>query len=197
MHMPDLPQAEASGPPQTAGWSRTARLAVSGLLLFHLCAITAAPWSVEPSSILSRRVWSLFRPYLEIAYLNHGYHFFAPEPGPGHLVRYELELRDGGRRTGFFPNRDQHRPRLLYHRHFMLSEHLNAIVEADASSKLVASYSASFAAHLLQEHKARTVKLYLMRHLIPQPSDVLKGVRLEDSRFYRERPLGTFTEPKS
>ena len=38
----------------------------------------------------------VFRPYLEAAYLDHGYAFFAPDPGPSHLVRYELEFDDGG-----------------------------------------------------------------------------------------------------
>src|SRR5579871_4532118 len=82
------------------GWSKSARCAASALLLFHLAALVVAPCSVEPSSYLSVQTWRFFQPYLDAAYLNHGYHFFAPEPGPSHLVRYELELADGTIKTG-------------------------------------------------------------------------------------------------
>ncbi|NIO41435.1 MAG: hypothetical protein GTO41_15415, partial [Burkholderiales bacterium] len=55
-------------------------------------------------------------------FLDHGYRFFAPEPGPGHLVRYEVTTSDGAGAAGQFPDRDRIWPRLLYHRWFMLSE---------------------------------------------------------------------------
>ena len=38
-------------------------------------------------------------------FLNNGYRFFAPEPGPGHLVRYEIVTRDGRQIEGSFPDR--------------------------------------------------------------------------------------------
>ena len=63
-------------------------------------------------------------------YLDHGYAFFAPNPGPCHLVHYKVEFADGRQPVeGVFPNLKEEQPRLFYHRHFMLSETLfNAFV---------------------------------------------------------------------
>ncbi len=64
---------------------------------------------------------------MDFAYLNHGYAFFAPDPGPSHLIRAEASFDDDHETiTETFPNLDEQWPRLLYHRHFMLSEQLNA-----------------------------------------------------------------------
>jgi hypothetical protein len=95
------------------------------LILLHVMAVWIAPFSVPPSSPLAQQLATWFRPYLEAAYLNHGYKFFAPDPGPTHLVRYELQLPGGETKTGTFPNLAEQRPRLLYHRHMMLSERLD------------------------------------------------------------------------
>jgi hypothetical protein len=49
------------------------------------------------------------------------------------------------------------------------------------------------AGRLLQEHPdADSVRLYLQKHLIPSPQDVLQGVALTDRRFYQEIELGEF-----
>jgi len=61
-------------------------------------------------------------PYLRAGYLNHGYRFFAPNPGQSHLVRYEVDLKSGGQVDGRFPDPEEDWPRLLYHRMFMISE---------------------------------------------------------------------------
>jgi hypothetical protein len=59
--------------------------------------------------------------------LDHGYAFFAPEPGPLHLVRYKVEFSDGRPPVeGRFPNLAEERPRLMYHRYFMMAETLTA-----------------------------------------------------------------------
>jgi len=52
----------------------------------------------------------------------HGYRFFAPNPGPSHLVQYKITRADGTQLESVFPNRETIKPRLLYHRWFMLSE---------------------------------------------------------------------------
>src|SRR5258708_28220683 len=106
-------------------WSPRTRAAVSAMILFHLAAaVVAALVAAPPVSDLSSAVASVFRPYINAVDLNHGYRFFAPDPGPSHLVRYHLEFSDGSKRDGQFPNLDEERPRLLYHRYFMLSEKL-------------------------------------------------------------------------
>ena len=104
------------------------RALVSLLILVHIAAVILPPLSMEGSP-LATIGWRGLRPYIEAAYLNHGYHFFAPQPGPSHLIRYELEMPDGSRKEGVFPSREQNWPRLLYHRHFMLTEYLNVLHE--------------------------------------------------------------------
>lgn len=135
-------------------------------------------------------VWRAYRPYLDAAYLNHGYHFFAPEPGPSHLIRYEVASKEGGRVTGFFPDRRKHWPRLLYHRHFMLSEHLNGMHESEEPAAQLVAIQKSFMQHLRRAHGGDRVKLYLVRHLIPAPDAVAKGQPLDAPAFYQERWLG-------
>lgn len=102
------------------------RAVVSLLILVHLAAVILPPTSMEGSPLASRG-WYGLRAYIEAAYLNHGYHFFAPQPGPSHLIRFELELDNGDRQDGIFPSKDNNWPRLLYHRHFMLTEFLNVL----------------------------------------------------------------------
>ena len=79
-----------SGPvptPRRAG-GRLLRWGVNLWLVFHLTAIVIAPASVSPSSELVDSAWELVGPYLQFLYLNHGHHFFAPEPGESTLLAF-------------------------------------------------------------------------------------------------------------
>lgn len=76
----------------------------------------------------------LVGPYMEAMYLEHGYFFFAPNPGPTHLLQCEVRPRSSepnanqpATATLLLPDRKTHWPRLDYHRHFMLSEFYNAL----------------------------------------------------------------------
>lgn len=110
-------------------WSPRRKQIISVLLLLHCIAIFAAPMAgPPPASELSRYVASWFEPYLHGAYFNHGYRFFAPNPGPSHLVRYEVTLADGSTESHRFPSTDEQWPRLFYHRHFMVAERVNQLV---------------------------------------------------------------------
>ena len=93
-------------------------------LVFHIAAIIIAPSVVAPSSDLVRETWGWFQPYIEALYLDHGYHFFAPEPAESTLLAYVAERPDGSVVRGRIPDRGT-QPRLLYHRYFMLTEHMN------------------------------------------------------------------------
>ena len=187
---PPIPTTDPVSSP--IAWSRRTRWIVSLLLLWHVSAMFVGPAAVAPSSGLMTSVWDWYRPYLDALYLNHGYHFFAPEPGPSHLIRYELTLADGSQKTGLFPHKTEHQPRLLYHRHFMLSEHASQYAEPGTPPEILQAFSRSYAAHLLAEHHASQVKLILVRHLLPQPEQVLAGMTLTDKSLYFERLLGTF-----
>ena len=114
--------AEAAGDTR---WTTARRSTVSGLILFHVFAVFIAPFaSPPPSSDMSQACARTLRPYLQAVAIDNGYRFFAPNPGPSHLVRYEIDLADGTRVTGRFPDVENHWPRLIYHRHFMLAESL-------------------------------------------------------------------------
>lgn len=172
---------------------RRVRRIVSVLLMLHLVAIASAPLAMEPASLPAQKVFGFFRPYLDAAYLNHGYHFFAPEPGPSHLIRYELAFSDGHMENGVFPNPVEQRPRLNYHRHFMLSEFANRLAVNDAQQPVLRELSRSFAKHMIKKRGARSATLFLRRHYIPSPQQVREGIGLDADELYAERPLGTFS----
>lgn len=107
-------------------WSPVRKRVISILLLVHCVAVAAAPFSgPPPSSQMERDFASLFEPYLGAAYLGHGYRFFAPNPGPSHLVKFEVTKPDGKIETHWFPDKKVYWPRQLYHRYFMLAERVN------------------------------------------------------------------------
>ncbi len=114
------PAAEAAG---VVAWSGTKRFWVSVALLLHLACVIIAPMAVvDPRSDIASLLHQPVSPWTRGLFLDHGYRFFAPEPGPSHIVEYEVFRADGSSVKGHFPDRDQHWPRLLYHRWFMLSE---------------------------------------------------------------------------
>jgi len=165
---------------------------------------------------MTLRVW--LRPYVEFCYLSHGYRFFN-EPGPSHILRYELEYDDGRPNvTGKLPDREVHWPRLFYHRHFMLAEHLNTMLMAvppeppaeierhsdeyrawrearDHARRLADAYVHSYAQHLCWRHDAPRVSLEGLARRLPTRDDIVRRhKRLDDPEFI-ERPvqLGTFS----
>jgi hypothetical protein len=173
--------------------SKRVRSVISLLLVLHLVAIAAAPLAMEPASLPAQKVFAFFRPYLDAAFLNHGYHFFAPEPGPSHLIRYELTFADGRIEGGVVPDPAEQKPRLNYHRHFMLSEFANQLALNDAQQPALHELSQSFARHLMSEREAKSATLFLRRHYIPSPQQVREGMTLDSEELYAERPLGTFS----
>ena len=126
-----------AGSQQETGWGIWTRRFVSVLLLFHLLAVFVPPFTFQTSPVrglgspLAESLLGGLRPYVDTLYLNHGYAFFAPDPGPSYLLRIRLEYDDRPDELLMIPDRQEHWPRLLYHRHFMLSEHLNAAAMPD------------------------------------------------------------------
>jgi hypothetical protein len=165
---------------------RWLRRAVSLWLVFHLAAITVAPAAVGPSSDLIRSAWRVFRPYLEALYLDHGYHFFAPEPVESTLLAFAATRADGTVVRGRIPDRAT-RPRLLYHRYFMLTEHMS-----DAPEGLRSLWHESYAHHLGRKYGATEVTLIQQTHNLPTMERIRGGGRLTDPESYEDQPLGTF-----
>ena len=122
----------AAQTPAAPAISPLGKAVISGLLLLHVAAVFIAPFSFASrvgaaSSPFADGLMGLFRPYVDAMFLNHGYFFFAPNPGETHLVRYRVEFADGREPlVGTFPDLEEHWPRLLYHRHFMMAEALHS-----------------------------------------------------------------------
>ncbi len=103
--------------------SRTIRVVVSIALLAYMAILLLGPLSNPVGSeFLTRPMADFVSPAHRALFLGHGYRFFAPDPGPGHLVVYKMVDDAGNETTGQFPDREKIWPRLMYHRWFMLSE---------------------------------------------------------------------------
>ena len=189
----------------------TWRIALSFLLLVHLAAVFVPPFRFATSSgpglasPFAEPLMQVLRPYVELLFLDHGYFFFAPNPGPSHLLRARLEFADGGPPEELtFPDRNRQRPRLLYHRHFMLAEQLHSDfiplqpppeVAGDASQaarwqQTRQAYEArrkSFEDHLRSTYGASKVTLTRLEHTLYGPAafqNEAKPLNAADS--YRE-----------
>ena len=165
--------------------SAISRFLLSGLFVVHLTGVFVAPLTSSISTALGRlpdelrpqrtaTPWLLnvLQPYLDIAYLNHGYGFFAPDPGPSHLIRYTVEWSDGRTIHGQLPDRNRHWPRLLYHRHFMLAE------------QVMPGSPQAYGRHLLAKHGADRVQVERVRHYLARPEEVLAGAKLDAPASY-------------
>lgn len=189
----DDPDAPATAPPPGRTGRRLARRAVNLWLVFHLAAVVIAPASVSPSSDLIGSAWEVFRPYLDVLYLNHGYHFFAPEPSYSKLLSFEAERADGTTVRGRIPDRAT-APRLLYHRYFMLTEHMSD-EEGDDGRPLrdeERPLFESYARHLGQKYHARKVTLTRQKHHLPDIEWFRDGGELDVPEAYEARALGVF-----
>jgi hypothetical protein len=183
--------------PAGPAWSRSLKVIVSVAILFHLAAVIAPPLAgPPPASVLANRLMQPLRPYVGLVYLGHGYRFFAPDPGPGHSIRYEVTLRDGSTVTGSLPDAARDRPRLAYHRKFMVSEKISGLVPpADAPQQVRDDARRDWlplvkgvARHLLEEHGGEQVELTMVEHFLPGPDEVLSGKVEPDTLT----PLGMF-----
>lgn len=104
-------------------WSKTKTRMASLVIVGFLFVLIIGPLSNPVASpYLSGPIAAKISPVHRALFLGHGYRFFGPDPGPGHLLIYQGERSDGSRFEGVFPDSSTHWPRLLYHRWFMLSE---------------------------------------------------------------------------
>ena len=180
-------------PGKTTGWPLRWKVLASLALVYHLGAVFMPPFTLQTAPVrgvgspFAEAVMDLFSPYVDALYLNHGYAFFAPDPGPSHLLRAELEFADGRPPVvEILPDRNRHWPRLLYHRHFMLSEHLTSSFVPPRPPEGVAQDSAeyeswraartmyeqrwaAFENHLLKKHGADRIKMTRVEHTLLDP----------------------------
>lgn len=206
----------------SSNWSKRAKLIVSLLVVFQLLAVIAEPlhfFSHSPArgpSHAVRPLRAVLAPYVEFSYLNHGYFFFAPEPGPSHLMQCSMVMPDGTTATLRYPDKQAQWPRLLYHRHFMLSEFLNQLhvppvdpvavkemPEFEAanwqkSRKRFEDVRSSMQSHLAWRYGANAVTIERLRHILPGADEVLsKELPLNDPKFYIVLPDSLAGEPEA
>ncbi len=113
-------------PNATAGypWSAAQRLVASLLIAAYLGIVISGPTTNSISSDLTNAIGQTMEPVHQAMHLGHGYRYFGHNPGQSHLLRFEVGMPDRSIVSGQLPDRDEHWPRLLYHRWFMLSETL-------------------------------------------------------------------------
>jgi hypothetical protein len=156
------------------------RIALTVFIIWHFTGVFLAALCVPTSSELVLGI-AQHRPmqwYLDAMYMNQGHSFFAPDVGPGHLVRYQL-LDQSGREIerSEFPSRKEHWPRLLYHRYFMLADQLDGMPFPDKPTRDLweRKYLEAFGRQLLREHsQAQTVVLQFYNHW-PLPYNYVAG----------------------
>jgi hypothetical protein len=165
----DSRPTEAAPQPTWPTWKKAL---ASALLAFHVLAVFIAPFAFAcnaggSSSPFADAIAGALRPYIVALYLDHGYFFFAPNPGPSRLVDYEVAFADGRPPVkGRFPNLATERPRLLYHRHFMLSEALsNRFAPPNPPPEpspppLTSPQSAQIGYHLAKADHARAMEIW-------------------------------------
>jgi hypothetical protein len=169
------------------------KLIVSLLVSWHVAAVFLAPLSIQPTSPLVQKVAQYYMQwYLDALYLNHGYHFFAPEPSAGHLIRYQV-IDDRGvvKEQGEFPSKKDNWPRLLYHRYFMLADQceLAAPTEAEANQWRDA-YLKAYARELLRKYpSAATVRVTRVVHYPLRAEDAARISEDPSLQQYRATPL--------
>ncbi|MDX1963830.1 MAG: hypothetical protein SFX18_11790 [Pirellulales bacterium] len=223
-----------SNPPhqvRAGEWSVWTRRVVSVLLVWHLSAQVLATWTgAEPVSTLGRLLSDPFRPYITAASLDQGYRFFAPDPGPSHILRFQVLDKnqqplplpewfatDETRLTGQLPPPGLRvtvfggRPRLLYHRYFMLTEQVlrlfpqPGLPPATSSAQLqhFRIVMNSFAQELLRQHGGETARLTYLRHHLLQPDVAMQELAanpggglelLSHPESYQELWSGQFTK---
>ena len=165
--------------------------------------------------------------YSQWLYLDHGYFFFAPNPGPGRLIQCsfqpermagdlpaspDLQIHADASAVSTLPDKQNQRPRLLYHRYLMLAEFYNSrfapsqissesrkdpefaarwAQDSDMYKRLQASMTKSL------KHKLGTSSITLSRveRSLPTPYMVLnEKVQLNDPRLLDVLPE-SFLDP--
>jgi hypothetical protein len=189
----DAPAPQQRAKPRKPGQVPLAvKIIVSLLVTWHVAAVFLAPLSIQPSSPLVQELAQHYMQwYLDALYINHGYHFFAPEPGPGHLIHYQL-TDDAGRVTeGEFPSKSDNWPRLLYHRYFMLAEQCEVGGDTEAEfNRRRDDVLKGYARQILRAHpEAAMIRLKRIVHYPLRAEDKLRIEQDPTLEQYREDPL--------
>lgn len=153
---------------------------------FHVFAIAISPAPMPPASPLLVDASRVALPYNQLLFLNHGYHFFAPDPGPSTLISYQIDRPGNTPIQGRIPDVSI-APRLRYHRYFMLAENIWGFPES-MQEQVFRAYAKHFAA----KHDADQVQLNVISHRPSSISRILAGGQLSDPEMFSEEPLESY-----
>lgn len=147
-------------------WSAPARTIATVLILTYLFVVVMGPLANPIASrYFSGPIAKQLAPLHRILFLGHGYRFFGPDPGPTHRLVFRGVRKDGSKFEGFFPDRKNQKPRLLYHRWFMLSETLFVEHASQADANFLRNRKIAYENQLArltsanQPHQLRQLKL--------------------------------------
>jgi hypothetical protein len=187
------------------------RLFLSVLIVLHLAAVIAEPlrffsrssekFAAEDTQMLR----TLLGPYVDAMYLSHGYFFFAPNPGPSHLIEAEA-VTPNQESTSLdrirFPDRYEQWPRLLYHRHFMMTEFYHTIFAPSSLDQIESlpkeiqeqwktdrqrfvAIQDSIKKNLEKKHPGKTFVLRRLQHELATPQSIfVDHWKLTDPRLF-------------
>lgn len=186
------------------------RLVLSIAVIIHVTAVFAEPFRFFTRS--SQRAFSpdagyirsWLSAYIDFAYLHHGYFFFAPNPGPSHLISAQIGkvTPPSQPKEIVIPDKTVQWPRLYYHRHFMLSEFLHnsfAPPERPAEAafdpvidqqwrrdrELYVAVKASIENHFRVREKTEDILIRRIEHALPNDIQVYQEKwKLNDPRLY-------------
>ncbi len=188
---PPQPRRPKTARAPAAGPSRMVRLFVSMALLLHVGVLFLYPLANSRTSTSVKAIAQspYLRWYADPLYLNQGYGFFAPDPGPGMLVEYEV-FDDSGEiiTEGTFPDAERLWPRLRYHRYKMLADQLQ---HPDGEPRMTYVLE-RFARHLVRQHEGQRASIRSISHELVLHGDWLgdeslglAGKPIDDKSLYR------------
>lgn len=175
---PKNPPAAGQGGGPPGGPALWLRIVLSVALAWHVFVLFISPFAIPPASLLvSGIAYSPYvRWYSEPLYLNHGYHFFGPEPPINQLIRYRVMDTAGELvAEGELPNKEQQRPRLFYHRHMMLADQASLGPPDVPPDDWLRLSLRAYGRHLLRVHGGDRVEVDCVRHFPLTPAQSLNG----------------------
>jgi len=125
--------------------------------------------------------------YMNLAFINHGYEFFAPDPAPSELIRITvLDDQNNPIANVNLPDRKEQWPRLFYHRHMMLASQASNPNFGESGTYRY------YAKHLLRKYGGASARVDRAIHMLLSPAMVHAGRNINGSDTFDQLPNPIF-----
>lgn len=161
--------------------------AINLLLIWHVFAIAISPSAMPPASPLLADASNVARPYNQALFLNHGYHYFAPNPGASSLLEFETAPDNDVPQLTRIPDATGYFPRLRYHRFFMLAENVWAFGD-EAQQDFIEAY----ARHFSRKLNSPSISVVSVSHDPAPMRRIMAGGDLNHPSSFLRDPLAEF-----